>query len=224
MRQLISSQAQRSKAIFDAPLMTKAMRDRETEARKKKYPKTMIRVRFPNRITLQASFLSDEPGTYSIIQEIIYIFLIFFFFAVSVLYDVVRSGLQSPSTTFSLYQTPPMRILSDMTKSFWDYELAPATMLYFRSSSTNDVSEFWNDDFLSKLEDWPFSNNSNVAPDPSTTSLDAVHDSSSSSSSSSSSTSSSSSSNINNSDVPSIDKDKNGAKDKVPKWLKIGRK
>lgn len=46
----------------DAPLMTKAMRDREASLRRQKYPKTMIRVRFPNRVTFQATFLSSEKG------------------------------------------------------------------------------------------------------------------------------------------------------------------
>jgi hypothetical protein len=44
------------------PLKTKQMRNAEEKERMKKYPKTTIRVRFPDGLVLQINFLSIEKG------------------------------------------------------------------------------------------------------------------------------------------------------------------
>ncbi|KAI9017690.1 GLUT4 regulating protein TUG-domain-containing protein [Gaertneriomyces semiglobifer] len=106
---LIQSSKSRAQANDNAPLMTKAMRDREQAARQKKYPKTMIRVRFRDRWVLQAQFLSNEE--------------------VSNLYDVVRSVLDRSDRSFVLYTTPPYQVI-DAAVTFWQAGLAPATVVY----------------------------------------------------------------------------------------------
>lgn len=44
------------------PLMTQKMRDRELQLQQQKYPKTLIRVRFPDRFVVQLTFFSGAPG------------------------------------------------------------------------------------------------------------------------------------------------------------------
>lgn len=46
------------------PLKTQKIRVAEEQERMKKYPKTTIRVRFPDSTMLQATFKSSERGTF----------------------------------------------------------------------------------------------------------------------------------------------------------------
>lgn len=48
--------------LLRSPLKTKKMRNAEEQERMKKYPKATIRVRFPDRLLLQAVFQSKETG------------------------------------------------------------------------------------------------------------------------------------------------------------------
>ena len=86
------------------------MREREEIAKAQKYPKTSIRVRFPDRHTLQLNFLSLE--------------------SVSVLYEHVQSCLAEASRPFYLYVTPPQRTL-DPDLTFFKASLSPASLVYF---------------------------------------------------------------------------------------------
>ncbi|KAJ3183309.1 Tether containing UBX domain for GLUT4 [Gaertneriomyces sp. JEL0708] len=132
---LIQSSKSRAQANENAPLMTKAMRDREQAARQKKYPKTMIRVRFRDRWVLQAQFLSNEE--------------------VSCLYDVVRSVLDRRDRSFVLYTTPPYQVI-DAAVTFWQAGLAPATVVYCKwadeaASDGPELSTEWR----AKAQDHP---------------------------------------------------------------------
>ncbi|KAJ3046254.1 Tether containing UBX domain for GLUT4 [Rhizophlyctis rosea] len=118
LKVLVAGSTQRRTAIEGAPLMTKAMREREDELRRAKYPKTLIRARFPNRLTLQVTFWSGEK--------------------VSSLYDAVRESLATPDRAFTLYVTPPFKTL-EPEQTFWKFGLAPATLVYFKWSD-GDVS------------------------------------------------------------------------------------
>lgn len=61
---LAQSRRQVEKAV-NRPLLTKELREQEQkkqmEIRKTKYPKTRVRVRFPDMVSMEATFLSDEP-------------------------------------------------------------------------------------------------------------------------------------------------------------------
>ncbi|KAJ1562463.1 Tether containing UBX domain for GLUT4 [Cladochytrium tenue] len=116
LKALMQHQKARSKFSPDAPLMTRAMREREEDLRRPKYPKTLIRVRFPDRTTLQATFLSHET--------------------VAAVYEIVQTHLSPTAAAddFVLY-TPPARLLSDRAATLAAAGLAPATMLLFRPSA-----------------------------------------------------------------------------------------
>ncbi|KAI8843536.1 GLUT4 regulating protein TUG-domain-containing protein [Chytriomyces cf. hyalinus JEL632] len=121
-----------------APLMTKAMRDAQEELRMKKHPKTMIRVRFPDRVTLQMAFLSTE--------------------LVSQVYATVTESLRTPTRKFMLYTTPPLQNLdSKKDLTFWKAGLAPATLVYFKwdDGQTEAMGSPLNDEYLQKLEELP---------------------------------------------------------------------
>ncbi|KAI9364843.1 hypothetical protein DFJ73DRAFT_792434 [Zopfochytrium polystomum] len=92
IKALMQSSKARAEAAANAPLMTKALREREDELRRQKHPKTLIRVRFPDRTTLQAAFLSNEP--------------------VGAIYALVQSHLADASRAFVLY-TPPTQVYAD---------------------------------------------------------------------------------------------------------------
>jgi tether containing UBX domain for GLUT4 len=57
---IIESRAKHLSDMENKPLMTQMMRDRELMLKQQKYPKCMIRVRFPDRFTAQFSFYSGD--------------------------------------------------------------------------------------------------------------------------------------------------------------------
>jgi hypothetical protein len=61
-RYLLSSQRHHIAQMEHAPLRTKAMREKEQRLLEQKYPKTVIRVRFPDQLYLEGQFQSSEPG------------------------------------------------------------------------------------------------------------------------------------------------------------------
>ena len=59
---MFESQKAKLNAMENRPLMTQAMRDREEKLKREKYPKTLIRVRLPDRFSLQITFYSGSLG------------------------------------------------------------------------------------------------------------------------------------------------------------------
>ncbi|KAJ3358700.1 Tether containing UBX domain for GLUT4 [Allomyces javanicus] len=117
LKAMVKASDRRRQERENAPLKTKAMRDREVEARRRKHPKTLIRVRFPDLYQLQAVFLSTER--------------------VGDVYDVVRSvmhpALLARNPTMRLFTTAPRTFTlptADEDMSFWDAELAPAGVVH----------------------------------------------------------------------------------------------
>ncbi|KAJ3406337.1 Tether containing UBX domain for GLUT4, partial [Chytridiales sp. JEL 0842] len=135
MKLVLASHKSKTKSLDDAPLMTKKMREREEEARRQKYPKTMIRVKFPDRFTLQAAFLSNEP--------------------VEILYHLVSTHLSTPSRAFELFLTPPLRVLSDPKTDFWNAGLAPSSVVYFRWGDHETHGPFLGTESLKRAEEFP---------------------------------------------------------------------
>ncbi|CAG8451614.1 6560_t:CDS:10 [Ambispora gerdemannii] len=114
---------QKSKRLKDenAGFKTSAVREQEEKAKEKKYPKTMIRVRFPDRFQLQATFLSKEK--------------------VSELYKFVRESLRTPERPFYLNTSPPKNVLSDQEINLYDAKLSPASVVHFSWAEKFDIPE-----------------------------------------------------------------------------------
>ena len=144
MKALVGSQQARSRQLQDAPLMTRAMREREEELKRQKHPKTRIRVRFPNRYTVQANFWSGER--------------------VSSLYKAIESVVSS-ERKFVLYVTPPHQNL-DENVSFWDSKLAPASLVYFNWADGQIDGEFLTKEALSLARPFPTETNANAVITP----------------------------------------------------------
>ena len=106
---LLSETETRRKKAENAGFKTRALREQEELERAQKYPKTCIRVRFPDRCSLQVNFLSSEQ--------------------VSALYEQVKITLAEPTRPFTLYVTPPQRTL-DPELSFYASSLSPSSVVY----------------------------------------------------------------------------------------------
>ncbi|BFZ02586.1 hypothetical protein BsWGS_05624 [Bradybaena similaris] len=104
--------------LEEQPLMTKAMRQAQVEALFDQYERTVIRVQFPERFTLQGLFQPREP--------------------VAALYAFVKEHLSDPNETFYLYTAPPKQVLNDKTLSLAACHLAPAALVYCGSESQKD--------------------------------------------------------------------------------------
>lgn len=107
------------------------MRDSEDNERLKKYPKTTIRVRMPDHTIIQAVFQSKERGRkknklvmvrYSRLMETPLL--------VSVLYDFVRSLLETADRKFVLC-LPPRTKLIEPTLTLFKAGLSPASNVLF---------------------------------------------------------------------------------------------
>ncbi|KNE56288.1 hypothetical protein AMAG_02113 [Allomyces macrogynus ATCC 38327] len=117
LKAMVKASDRRRQERENAPLKTKAMRDREVEARRRRHPKTLIRVRFPDLYQLQAVFLSTER--------------------VGDVYDVVRSAMHpallARNPTVRLFTTAPRTFTlptAEKDMSFWDAGLAPAGVVH----------------------------------------------------------------------------------------------
>ncbi|KAL7748360.1 hypothetical protein RI367_006321 [Sorochytrium milnesiophthora] len=113
LKAIVASQRNRRAADENAPLRTSAMRARDEEERRRKQPKTLIRVRFPDRFQLQLVFYSHEK-----LQHV---------------HDAIQSQLHPNYTAraFFLYTTPPIHRLSDLAQTLWDAKLTPASVVHF---------------------------------------------------------------------------------------------
>ena len=60
MMNLMNSQKRQREAEENRGFKTAQVRAEEEKARERRYPKTIIRIRFPDRIQLQATFQSQE--------------------------------------------------------------------------------------------------------------------------------------------------------------------
>ncbi|KAI8602981.1 hypothetical protein EDD21DRAFT_53057 [Dissophora ornata] len=116
---------------------TAAARAEEEKARERRYPKTVIRIRFPDRVQLQATFRSQET--------------------VGDLRKWVASACVGHGEKFDLYTTPPKKILADNKQTLYQAGLAPQTIVYFSwaDSKLNQNSPFLNGQHMMKMEDLP---------------------------------------------------------------------
>ncbi|KAG9302742.1 hypothetical protein G9A89_009519 [Geosiphon pyriformis] len=122
LRHLLAMQKAKEVRRENATLKTSAMRAQEEKEKEKKYPKTLIRIKFPDRYQLQGTFLSKEQ--------------------VSELYRFVQGSLKTPDRPFHLYTTPPKKILADHSISLYQAKLAPASLVYFNWDQTSDILDY----------------------------------------------------------------------------------
>ncbi|RIA95236.1 hypothetical protein C1645_816969 [Glomus cerebriforme] len=152
LQYLLAMQNSQRKAKENAVFKTRAVREQEEKARERKYPKTMIRVRFPDSFQLQMNFLSKET--------------------VGQLYEFVKGALRTPQRSFHLYTSPPKNVIADMSVSLYHAGLAPATIVHFNwTDKLSDSGHFLSDEYLKLRIDLPHqivdSSITNIVPEQS---------------------------------------------------------
>ncbi|NWW44356.1 ASPC1 protein, partial [Pedionomus torquatus] len=88
------------KRLEEAPLMTKSLREARLKEKLERYPKVVLRVRFPDRHVLQGFFHPSET--------------------VGVLRDFVRSHLADADLPFYLFIAPPRIILNEESLTLFE--------------------------------------------------------------------------------------------------------
>ncbi|KAF9954656.1 Tether containing UBX domain for GLUT4 [Mortierella alpina] len=134
---LMNSQKAKREEEENRGFKTAATRAEEEKARERRYPKTIIRVRFPDRVQLQATFKSQET--------------------VGDLRKWVKSACVGQGEAFELYTTPPKKVLSDDKQTLYQAGLAPQSIVYFswKDSKLNLMAPFLNGEHMMKMQDLP---------------------------------------------------------------------
>ncbi|KAM1014975.1 hypothetical protein TB2_044704 [Malus domestica] len=95
----------------DNTLKTRKLREAEKAARRSKITKTVIRVRFPDNHTLEATFNPSET-----VQSLV---------------DLVVKVVAQPDLPFYIYTTPPKKPIKDMSQDFHTAGFVPGAIVYF---------------------------------------------------------------------------------------------
>eukprot|EP00262_Sarcandra_glabra_P013082 TRINITY_DN3541_c0_g1_i1.p1 TRINITY_DN3541_c0_g1~~TRINITY_DN3541_c0_g1_i1.p1 ORF type:complete len:250 (+),score=50.49 TRINITY_DN3541_c0_g1_i1:70-819(+) len=95
----------------DKFLKTRKIRESEEAARRSRITKAVIRVRFPDNFTLEATFHPSET-----IQSLI---------------DLLMKVMARPELPFYIYTTPPKELIKDTSKDFYSAGFAPGAIVYF---------------------------------------------------------------------------------------------
>lgn len=101
-----------------APLMTRAMREVREEAEMYKYDRVVVRIKFPDRLILQAFFRPMEK--------------------VSVVEAFVKSHLEDSNIQFYLYTTPPRKVIDKQNSTLFENKLYPASVIHFGSQEKRE--------------------------------------------------------------------------------------
>lgn len=109
LAQLVAEQSRRRQAVDNAPLMTKAMREKLASS-KTTSSHTVIRVRFPDQFILESKFLRSET--------------------VGDLMDELDRHIAT-GNAYYIYTTPPFRKLEDRKRTFGELGLCPASVIHF---------------------------------------------------------------------------------------------
>ncbi|NXN45946.1 ASPC1 protein, partial [Rhinoptilus africanus] len=99
-KRLAQLQSERQKRLEEAPLMTKSLREAQLKEKLERYPKVVLRVRFPDRHVLQGFFHPSET--------------------VGVLRDFVRSHLADADLPFYLFVAPPRITLNNESLTLFE--------------------------------------------------------------------------------------------------------
>ncbi|KAG9141988.1 hypothetical protein Leryth_009332 [Lithospermum erythrorhizon] len=95
----------------DKHLKTRKIREAEEAARRSKMTKAVMRVRFPDNYTLEATFHPSET-----IQGLI---------------DLLAKVVAHPELPFYIYTTPPKKQIKDMSQDFYSAGFVPGAIVYF---------------------------------------------------------------------------------------------
>ncbi|MFS8032227.1 putative UBX domain, Ubiquitin-like domain superfamily [Helianthus anomalus] len=95
----------------DKFLKTRKIREAEEAARRSRITKAVIRVRFPDNHTLEATFHPSET-----LQSLI---------------DLLMKVLAQPDLPFHIYTTPPKKQIKDLSQDFYSAGFAPGAIVYF---------------------------------------------------------------------------------------------
>ncbi|KAI3666009.1 hypothetical protein L6452_44647 [Arctium lappa] len=95
----------------DKFLKTKKIREAEEAARRSRITKAVIRVRFPDNHTLEATFHPSET-----MQSLV---------------DLLMKVVAQPDLPFYIYTTPPKKQIKDMSQDFYSAGFAPGAIVYF---------------------------------------------------------------------------------------------
>ncbi|KAJ4761898.1 Plant UBX domain-containing protein 1 [Rhynchospora pubera] len=99
-------------------LKTRKIREAEAAARRARYTKAVVRVRFPDNYILEANFKPSEK-----IQDLV---------------DLLLKVIARPDIPFYLYTTPPKERLKDTSKDFYTASFVPGANVYFSYDLPND--------------------------------------------------------------------------------------
>ncbi|KAL7603094.1 plant UBX domain-containing protein 1 [Lactuca sativa] len=95
----------------DKYLKTKKIRDAETAASRSRITKAVIRVRFPDNHTLEATFHPTET-----MQSLV---------------DLLVKVVARPDLPFYIYTIPPKKQIKNMSQDFYSAGFAPGAIVYF---------------------------------------------------------------------------------------------
>ncbi|XP_061374081.1 plant UBX domain-containing protein 1 [Gastrolobium bilobum] len=95
----------------DKFLKTRKIREAEEASRRSRITKAVIRVRFPDNHTLEATFHPSET-----MQSLI---------------DLMTKVIAQPEQPFYIYTTPPKKLISDMSQDFYRAGFCPGAIVYF---------------------------------------------------------------------------------------------
>ncbi|KAI3503525.1 hypothetical protein L1887_31968 [Cichorium endivia] len=95
----------------DKIMKTKKLREAEEAARRSRITKAVIRVRFPDNNTLEATFHPSET-----MQNLV---------------DLLNKVVARPDLPFYIFTTPPKKQIKDMSQDFYSAGFAPGAIVYF---------------------------------------------------------------------------------------------
>ncbi|XP_039273125.2 tether containing UBX domain for GLUT4-like [Styela clava] len=213
MRKMLSELRYLQNDSEEKPLLTARSREIQRFRSINQYPKIVVRIVFPDQSVLQGIFRPAEP--------------------VQSLYDFVSNFISSPATDFYLYTTPPKVILKDKKSILYDNHLVPASKVYFGMKNhdfepkilSSDIGKCRGTAIEANLKlrsvfelKSPTVSASNSAQEFTKATSQRGHSSSSVPDSETPSTSRQTGSSQTSSNNAS------GARPKVPKWFKLGKK
>ncbi|ELR23697.1 uncharacterized protein ACA1_073410 [Acanthamoeba castellanii str. Neff] len=102
--------ANRMRIEEETQMRTKEMKEKDRLRRIPKYRKTLIKVRFPNRVEVQATFHPLEKA--------------------QAVFDLIKSSLAHPDRPFYLFTTPPKERV-DLKRTLLSLVMVPAAIVYF---------------------------------------------------------------------------------------------
>ncbi|CAL0323031.1 unnamed protein product [Lupinus luteus] len=136
----------------DKFLKTRKLREADEKSRRSKITKAVIRVRFPDNHTLEATFHPSET-----IQSLI---------------DLLNKVIAQPGQPYYIYTTPPKKVVNDLSQDFYTAGFCPGAIVYFSynvpkgdSTVVDHIGHYLRDEILS-LKDLDVSNDEGQQSEP----------------------------------------------------------